>query len=156
MRSPVARGSFAAVTRSDPPLSAREKSALFRILAASTRGRPNLEPRQRAALDAYAEILASPPIEEHEVVNAARAVIRVWSELHVAPKPVRRRYFPAVLLDPEEPVAADEPFVDLANDLWNPGVVEAATEVVMASSPLLYDLSPDRPTEAVSYRTAIR
>jgi hypothetical protein len=138
-----------------PPLSERERSALYRILASSTRGRPNLEPRQRAALDAYAEIIASPPLEELAVVHAARAVIRVWADLNVAAKaPQKRRYFPAVLLDPEED-PADSPFNELANDLWNPGIVEAATEIV-AASPLLYDLSPDRPTEALSFRSAVR
>jgi hypothetical protein len=145
------------------PLSPRERSALHRILAASSRGRLDLEPRQRAALDAYAEILSTPPIEEAEVVVAARAVIRVWAEGESRPKaqPRRRTYIPAILLDPTPapvvpalpftPIAPETPFLDLARDLADLGIVEASTEVVHAYSPL-YDLA-DRATEVVTFRT---
>jgi hypothetical protein len=140
------------------PLSAHERSALFRILASSTRGRPNLHPRQRAALDAYAEILASPPFAEGEVLNAARAVIRVWSEVRehassARPRPAltaKKKLIPAVLLDLEE----TPPFIDLTHDLMSSSMIERATEVVMARSPL-YDLAADRPTEIVGFRPLI-
>jgi hypothetical protein len=128
------------------PLTARERTELYRILSASTRGRPQLHPRQRAALDAYAELIASPPFSESEVVSAARAVIKVWSEVARPVVSAKKRLIPAVLLDLEEP-----PFVDLTIDLLPSMVIEAATEVVMARSPL-YDFVEQRSTEVISYR----
>lgn len=135
------------------PLSPRERSQLHRILLTSTRGRPHLHPRQRAALDAYAEILASPPFTEDEVISTARAVIRVWEEVSAMSSPPRatavaKRYFiPAELLELEEV----PPFIDLTHDLMTSSMIESATEVVMAKSPL-YDLA-DRATEVVRFKT---
>lgn len=139
------------------PLSERERSALFRILASSTRGRPHLHPRQRAALDAYAEILASPPFTEHEVLSAARAVIRVWAEVGTLSK---RKLYPAVLLELDE----TPPFIDLTHDLLTASMIEAPANVVMARSPLsaprvdrgsMLDFN-ERATEVVSYLSPFR
>lgn len=135
------------------PLSERERSALFRILASSTRGRPHLHPRQRAALDAYAEILASPPFTEREVLSAARDVIRVWAEVGTLSK---KKLYPAVLLELDEP----PPFIDLTHDLLTASMIEAPANIVMARSPLqpsrvdrglVLDFN-ERATEVVSFR----
>lgn len=73
-------------TPTNPPLSARERAALIRILGISS-DEPGLEPRRKAALDAYIEVLSSPPLVPDEVLSAARALIRTWAEVGTAARP---------------------------------------------------------------------
>ena len=138
--------------RGQTPLSLRERNALVRILASASNGLTRLEPRQRAALDSYSEIVCSPPLKELEVVEAARAVIRVWSEINGAMKRRRRYYYPAVLVDetpaPLAPIEPGAPFIELAQDLMHLGVVEASTEVI---TPRLWDIG-EHATEVVMFK----
>jgi hypothetical protein len=105
------------------PLSTKERSALIRILGASKEEGVRLAPRQRAALDAYADILSAPPLSQEDVVRAARAMIKVWADVGQA-KLARWRSVAveARLLDLEDeassavtprPLAAFSPIADL-------------------------------------------
>lgn len=74
---------FKVDTPTNPPLTVRERTALIRILGLSSDD-ASLEPRRKAALDAYIEVLSSPPLVPDEVLSAARALIRTWAEVGTA------------------------------------------------------------------------
>src|SRR5262245_16653523 len=87
------------------PLSAHERTALIRILGVSAQDPRQLQPRQKAALDAYLFVLSQPPLDAAEVLSSARALIRTWAEVREAARPrkpseVRSRAILATLVDP--------------------------------------------------------
>jgi hypothetical protein len=85
------------------PLSPKERAALIRILGASQEEGVALAPRQRAALDAYVDILSSPPLCQDDVVRAARAMIRVWADVGLSRLERQRKMaIEAELLDIED------------------------------------------------------
>ena len=131
--------------RGEEPLSQRERSLLLRILSASTRDKTGLGPRQRAALDAYSEILSTPPVSPIDVVRAARAMIRIWGDPRrdprvPAPKRIKRGpSFIAELLDLDEQLVAPQ-LSPLTSDLvdgfvFSPPASEQSTEVVEPVTP---------------------
>jgi hypothetical protein len=140
------------------PLSRRERTALVRILTMSSRDHRSLAPRQRAALDAYASVLSSPPLAQGDVVSAARSMIRIWAEIGAAVRSkaksaVRaRKVIPAELLDLDDVIVeprltercqprlttarARDPFEMLAADLMSYSTAsETATELIEPLTP---------------------
>jgi hypothetical protein len=124
------------------PLSQRERSALLRILSASTRDKTGLGPRQRAALDAYSEILSTPPVSPIDVVRAARAMIRIWGD-PLVPKPKQFKRGPsfiAELLDLDDEQVVAPQISPLTSDLvegfvFSQPASEQSTEVVEPVTP---------------------
>ena len=96
------------------PLSDHERLALIRILALSVQDPHVLQPRQKAALDAYLCVLSQPPLDAIEVLSAARALIRTWAQVSEAartaparkPSDKRANAIPATLLD--DPVTVSD------------------------------------------------
>ena len=91
----IPSGIFTVEPPTCPPLTARERSALIRILGQSSDD-AKLAPRRKAALDAYLDVLSTPPLIPDEVITAARALIRVWAEVGQAKQPELKAKDPTV------------------------------------------------------------